>query len=565
MRNLIAAALALLALVSPVHADQLLGQGRIDSSNRVVLPGGPTLGRYQGNKYIATPDTLSLPQNDNGSTGDVSGMSVKPNPNGGADTLGKFKSTLDPFTQGLKGQIPYKKSGTAGDIAWVNQCLNIEAFGGVADGSSDNAPALDAALAALPAKGGCIYSPAGRRLFSRAVSYTYGSANQSITFTGDGQNNSEWVWPTTDGLIVTLKDATTTFHMRDMAVTTGSAAKRTGVKLTVPGTNANGALGEYSDFERVAFRGSDGYAQAFGWATALILDNVSNVNVDGSSFIGTSASLGYGIRVSGRTVGAEAVVFNFAKSSWVHLAVGVEYGSNVQGVTISQANFTGVTRGVSVPSTATGVLSQLSIVASQFASNPNAGGASIDVQAAVNPVTIADNLFLSNGPGTQINFGVHSFTSISGNHLYSPSPNNNIALNFAGGQSPSSISGNVIFGFATALTVPISTANASVTNNTMTGNTATIVYASNSNNKNQFIGNTGFQPAPPVTQTVNQSPWVYDSPGLPVTVCAYSGTITQVVIDGVLVAQGPGCFPISANENVSISYSAKPVITVGMR
>lgn len=59
--RLIAPALAALTVAaSPALADQVLGQGRIDSANRVILPGGPTLGTWQGQKYTATPDSLAV-------------------------------------------------------------------------------------------------------------------------------------------------------------------------------------------------------------------------------------------------------------------------------------------------------------------------------------------------------------------------------------------------------------------------------------------------------------------------------------------------------------------------
>ena len=79
MRILIVAALAALSYAAPLRAEQILGPGRIDNSNRVILPGGPTLGRWQGGKYQATPDALTLPQTaDPSSGGDVSPFSVKP-------------------------------------------------------------------------------------------------------------------------------------------------------------------------------------------------------------------------------------------------------------------------------------------------------------------------------------------------------------------------------------------------------------------------------------------------------------------------------------------------------
>lgn len=60
MRNLLAVLLASALGIGPARADQILGPGRIDTSNRVVLPGGPTLGTWQGGKYVATPNAMRV-------------------------------------------------------------------------------------------------------------------------------------------------------------------------------------------------------------------------------------------------------------------------------------------------------------------------------------------------------------------------------------------------------------------------------------------------------------------------------------------------------------------------
>lgn len=78
MRNLLPVLLAMVivsTVAAPVRADQILGQPRIDTSNRVQLPGGPALGTWQAGKYTAKPDALQI--QGAGSTGDVSGMSAK--------------------------------------------------------------------------------------------------------------------------------------------------------------------------------------------------------------------------------------------------------------------------------------------------------------------------------------------------------------------------------------------------------------------------------------------------------------------------------------------------------
>jgi hypothetical protein len=57
MRNFLALALAALAVIENVQADQILGSGPIDESNRVVLPGGPT----PDSLVIGTTNALTVP------------------------------------------------------------------------------------------------------------------------------------------------------------------------------------------------------------------------------------------------------------------------------------------------------------------------------------------------------------------------------------------------------------------------------------------------------------------------------------------------------------------------
>ncbi|MBX9934865.1 MAG: hypothetical protein K2Y56_25710 [Methylobacterium sp.] len=77
MRLLPLLATSLLSVASPAHADQLLDRARIDGANRVIFPGGATLGEYRAGVYTAKPDRLVLPDTDQGSTGDASGFKVR--------------------------------------------------------------------------------------------------------------------------------------------------------------------------------------------------------------------------------------------------------------------------------------------------------------------------------------------------------------------------------------------------------------------------------------------------------------------------------------------------------
>ncbi|GJE55567.1 hypothetical protein [Methylobacterium thuringiense] len=97
-KRLFCAAAAAFSAVLPLHADQVLDRARIDNGGNVTLPGGPKLEKWQAGKFNATPDLLTLPSTDQGSTGNLSGMSVTL-PSGVsrslASKLGERKSIAD--------------------------------------------------------------------------------------------------------------------------------------------------------------------------------------------------------------------------------------------------------------------------------------------------------------------------------------------------------------------------------------------------------------------------------------------------------------------------------------
>ena len=138
MRKFLLWALAAVTLASvPAHADQILGQPRIDNSSRVQLPGGPTLGRWQGGKYIATPDTIQV--KDPGSTGPIDTMTAR------------GRSLAAHFSEVINAADPQYAGGVKPD------CTAI----GV---GTDNGPALQAAVNAWVAAGPGtkLYVPYGR-------------------------------------------------------------------------------------------------------------------------------------------------------------------------------------------------------------------------------------------------------------------------------------------------------------------------------------------------------------------------------------------------------------------
>ncbi|KTS09744.1 hypothetical protein SB2_11865 [Methylobacterium radiotolerans] len=75
VNRFLAAAAAIFIAVLPAHADQILGPGRITSgTNKLVLPGGPTLGTYQNGQFTSQPYALQI--GSGGATGPVSAASA---------------------------------------------------------------------------------------------------------------------------------------------------------------------------------------------------------------------------------------------------------------------------------------------------------------------------------------------------------------------------------------------------------------------------------------------------------------------------------------------------------
>jgi hypothetical protein len=154
----LAAAAALFIAVLPARADQILGPGRITGANKVVLPGGPTLGLWQGGKFTSQPDAIQI--QGSGSTGDVSGMSVTPNAAAAAGTLSNALSPLVPNSTNpyAPGAFPYFASGIGSQ------------YGGYT-GYYDIKPLATSALY-LPNGSATLFNP-----------FTYGSLNTSGTLT----------------------------------------------------------------------------------------------------------------------------------------------------------------------------------------------------------------------------------------------------------------------------------------------------------------------------------------------------------------------------------------------
>lgn len=236
--------------------------------------------------------------------------------------------------------------------AWVQrEIYSILAAGGKGDGVTDNAPAINAILAASGGRALIVFPP-GVFVFNSGISYTFANATGSVTLIGAGSDVTELRWPGNNiGLTFNYLGAFNSVHIRDMSITTGANNTQTGVVLNQTATSIpNPANSAENDFTNVTFRGSDGYGVNHVWAFGIDIFAVSNINYSGCNFVGNSTSTqGVAVRLRGLNAGCQGVVSNFDKSSFTINGIGIVYDQWYQGVTAHQCNFTGGPVGIQAP------------------------------------------------------------------------------------------------------------------------------------------------------------------------------------------------------------------------
>lgn len=347
--------------------------------------------------------------------------------------------------------------------------LNIIAFGGDPSGNGDTSPALNAALASLPAQGGLVYFPPGKYKFLTTVLFALAGPTAAISIVGSGMNATELYWPNPiNGLTFYYSNPNHTVHVRDLAMTTGQFGLSTALSF-----NQSVGLGTFaiSTIERVLFRGADanaisGIGEGYFWSVAYHFKNVSGTTVDsvavwGPGNVGVN-SIGGLYEGAGTTERDYSIYHNISKSIFNGLTFGIMYGSYCQGMTITQTNFQNGQFGFCVPVNALGTLLQLQISDSQFATTGNA----IQVLSDVGDVMIHHNdIAIQSGmAGILINTGNPNLCgSIIGNvvHAATTTGTSGIAMNGNG----YAISGNSITGAAIGVSLLSAAANCNVFGN----------------------------------------------------------------------------------------------------
>jgi len=299
-------------------------------------------------------------------------------------------------------------------------CINVESY------------ALQSALKALPASGGCLQFSAGKFLISSQLSDSMANAVDSINISGAGQDLTILYWPNKNGgLQFTYNNLGNSVHISDLSLTTGQAAGGTALSFlqnySAPGLSSG--YNAVSNLSAVTIRGDDGYsAMSDYWTVGLNIYGVSNINMSSSLFQGAGGSaystVGTGIITSGDSQdpskGIYACVLNISNTDFNLLNIGIEYGTFAQGVALSQTNFTGDSFGIAAPANESG-LGQLAVNNSQF----NVAVAGIWTSSPIDGLTVTSSLFLIPVNGVGVWLDHSAGTEISGNEFAGIGANTN--------------------------------------------------------------------------------------------------------------------------------------------
>jgi len=331
------------------------------------------------------------------------------------------------------------------------QCASILTYGGNGNGTTNNSPALTAAYAALTTSGGCIAFPAGRYLFSTAITLNYpasATAPYSVSLVGAGVDNTTLYFAASNGITINANNDQQTTHVRDLTFSTGSAGGYSA--LTLNNSNPLGGNGiQSSDIDRSTFRGDDGGALTEYWNNGVNVVGQSDINFDSDQFLGDSTGLhGNGISLSGTSV-SPGIVYNISKCGFFWNGSGLSITTLIQGVTVTQSNFTNGETGINALAGGTG-LTELAITGgNQF----NTTGNQILIAQPTFNLTITGNLIfiLTGNTGIWLNSAGAGGDTISNNDFSGQTTTGTTGIYVSGSNPSTVVTGNTFNFLATGV------------------------------------------------------------------------------------------------------------------
>jgi hypothetical protein len=299
--------------------------------------------------------------------------------------------------------------------------INYGARGdGVTDDTSAFQSALNAAVAASP--GGSVHIPCGTYKITAALTAPVG-AGKALTIRGEGQECAKVVFPNASGITITYGNQFSSTTISNFSIITATGNVNTcGLILQYQSANSNPALSAVSSISNMTIRGDDSYgAKTHFWGYGVLVINVSNINFNGLTYVGSNNYLGNGVDLQGLpALSSNGVQYNFNSCTFGSANAGIVYSSWIQGVTVAQSNFTGGTYGVYVPSGSSGPLMLLQVSNNQF----NVANGVYEGSAVV-ATMISNNLFIlgTNATGAYITSSGFSVTGNQFNAASSPANN----------------------------------------------------------------------------------------------------------------------------------------------
>ncbi|HEX7895310.1 MAG TPA: hypothetical protein VF447_14025, partial [Terriglobales bacterium] len=306
----------------------------------------------------------------------------------------------------------------------------------------------------------CVYFPPGFYAFASQAAVTLNASYQSVTIQGDGASTTTLSWPANGGIKVTYLDGTDAVHIKGMSLIGGGTGTGTAITLSTVATSlASAAL---STIENVDIRGSDGYFGTKYFNHGIDIFSVSNVNINNVNAVGPGTPAGVGLNLNG-TSSVLGIVYNISNSTFDQWNDGINYGPYIQGVQVTNSNFTNNNAGIFVPASESGI-NQLSVSNSQF----NNVQYNILANSALPDVIITGNLFLVDNSSSGVNLQASSYFNITGNAFQpnSGSPSNVFGVVVNGwAVGAGIITGNMFYNLTTGIALQSTSKNVNVQSN----------------------------------------------------------------------------------------------------
>jgi len=323
-------------------------------------------------------------------------------------------------------------------------------YGADPTGAGHSDSAVASAIAALGSNGGWLAFPEGKFTFASPVTITPGATPYNIKITGAGNPNTRLQWSASDGIKFLASDALHSIQIEDLAILTSdntNSYKGLLLQNSAPENNF-----QQSRLANVTFQGAN-YTLGEYWSIGTHIKGLCNIVFDSVLWYGdTSAANAIGTLVEGY-VGAPfpiGIVYNFYGCGWYTHAIGVEYGTDVQGVAFSDCNWTNGVTGVNLPSSAINA-AQLTLTGCQL----NCTGNSIAISGPLAGLQVIGCLFFVNagGSGIAIPATSGSFANIIGNTFSGAGGSNNgISVHASSGNyGDGVVTGNVFYNLTTAV------------------------------------------------------------------------------------------------------------------